>query len=101
MGLEEVDREVEPREKKKFEGMKVKPRTYTKIIKEFIESDMEKARVTVDDEYLTEGTEEVPARTLDTGLRNNNLVEETPGVKVVKDGDDIFLVKTDEFKKEE
>jgi hypothetical protein len=93
MALEETDKEVEPRNRGSGTGMYVRPRAYTRMVDEFMESDMEKAKVTVDDEEKVPGVEEVPAKVLYNGIWGNLYKRDVEGVSVVKDGEDVYLVK--------
>lgn len=96
MGLEETDKEVEPKKKRRYSGLFVKPGTYSKYIDDFIEKEMEAAEITIDeDDVIKEGMNSVPPDTLYTGLINNIDKRDIDNVRVTRDGDDIFLVRTD------
>lgn len=88
MPVEEVS-EGEISERNKY----VEPGTYTKLVDEFLETDMESGKITVEDEDLKEGVSFVPAEKLRSGLYNNIRKRKIDGVKVKRRNNKVYLVR--------
>ena len=99
MGLEETNEGVKPRKRTRYEGMYVKPGDYSKIVDDFLKSDMEEAKVTLDEDELLNDKDSIPTDTLYKGLWNNiNKARDIEGVTVVKKGGEVYLVKDNDKK---
>lgn len=94
MPLRETDKGVEPR-KKKSDKRYVKQGTYTRLVDEFIDSNMDEAEVTLDESDLREEVDGAPPKILYNGLRQSISKREIDGVAAVMDSGTIYLVKTE------
>lgn len=71
---------------------RVKPDVYTKLIKEFRDSDMEEAEIELERSDVI-GNHMPDARTISSGMRKNIERSEIEGIKVIKDSNKVYLVR--------